>query len=29
VVCDPWFTCTTDIGLVTNRHSYQGAAASD
>jgi hypothetical protein len=29
VVCDPFFTCMTDIGLVAHRHSYQGAAACD
>jgi hypothetical protein len=29
VVCDPCFTCTTDIGLVAHRRSYSGAAACD
>jgi hypothetical protein len=29
IVCDPCFTCTTDIGLVAHRHSYQGASACD
>jgi hypothetical protein len=24
MVFDPCFTCTTDIGLVAHRHSYQG-----
>jgi hypothetical protein len=27
VVCDPCFTCKTDIALVAHRHSYQAAAA--
>jgi hypothetical protein len=29
VFYDPRFTCTTDIGVVAHRHSYQGAAACD
>jgi hypothetical protein len=29
VVCNPYFKCMIDIGLVAHRHSYQGAAACD
>jgi hypothetical protein len=29
MVFDPCFTCTTDIGLVAHRHSYQRVAACD